>query len=198
MQTNEPGDMGGNGAVEAEQPAEIESTSTPEYKHDKRFEDAAAGRKKLNEGFDLWTKLLADRSLHASYAVIAGAWAIFGTADKLFGNTWAMMAVLVAVLYVGLALVINFLVVFLYRLQLNYARKDPKRWQEEWATSEDPESDWPWTAGLERVSMPYNWLKIVLPTIAVVCLAVAIIGTFDDAREINSAPPVATSWSLAV
>ena len=181
METRQPGDMGPNDAAGAEQPADIGDTNGSVYGHDERFPDAAAGRKKLNEGFDLWTGLLADRSLHASYAVIAAAWAIFGTADKLFGNYWAMKAVLVAVLYVGSALLINFLVVFLFWLQLKYARRDPDRWEREWATSKDPTSNWPWTAWLDGVSMPYNLLKIVLPSIAVVCLAVAIINSFGDA-----------------
>lgn len=194
VETGQPEDADTHDLAAAEQSTESEDTSTPVYGHDERFKDAAAGRTELNKGFDLWTRLLADRSLHASYAVIAAAWAIFGTADQLLGNFWAMLAVLTAVSYVGLALCINFLVVILFWLQQKYAREDPERWSREWADSKSPESNWPWTAGLERVPMPYNLLKIVLPLLAVIFLAVAIISYFGDTEEIVSPTQTAIRW----
>ena len=137
----------------------------------------------MQAGFDKWTSLLSDRSLHTSYAVIGATWAIFGTADRLLGNEWALAAVLLSVIYIGLSLSVNFLVVFLYWLQLKYSQKKPQQWQKEYEHSGDPESYWPYTKKIDSVPMPYNLIKIVVPGLAVICLIVAIASSDWQATE---------------
>ncbi len=151
---------------------------------DGRFKDAPAGKSAINDGFNLWTGLLADRSLAASYAVIAATWAVFGTADSLLNNRWALGAVLVSVLYIGFVLVVNFIFVRLYWKQFLYAKKKPERWLAEHEKSGGPESYWPYTKTIDDLPMPYNWAKLVFPLIAVVLLAVAIILSMIDGGSV--------------
>lgn len=170
-----------------------QTNESPEKAHgaDARFKDAGAGAMAVQDGFDRWTSLLSDRSLHASYAVIAATWAIFGTADRLLGNYWALWAVLLGVIYIGLSLTVNFWVVFLYWLQLKYSQKNPQKWEKEYQNSGNPESHWPYTKKMDSVPMPYNIIKIVVPGLAIICLIVAIASSDWKATEESKPTPSA-------
>ena len=141
---------------------------------DGRFEDAAAGQSAVNDGFNLWTGLLADRGLTASYAVIGAAWAVFGTTGALLDNRLALGAVLVSVLYIGIVLTINFYFVRLYWKQFLYAKEDPRRWQSEYEKSGESDSYWPYTKQIDELPMPYNRAKLFFPALAVILLVAAI------------------------
>ncbi len=164
----------------SELPADTTQPSETHAGPDARFKNAGEGTDAVQKGFNNWTSLLSNRSLNASYAVIGAAWAVFGTADNLMGNGLALLAVGLAVGFIGVSVLFTFLAALLHWLRLRHALSDPKRWQAEYQNSASVDSNWPYTKGIDRLPIPYNIVKILIPGAAVICLVIAIVNSYGQ------------------
>ena len=174
----------------SELPADTTQPAETHTGPDARFNNAGEGTDAVQKDFNNWTSLLSNRSLYASYGVIGAAWAVFGTADNLMGNGLALWAVGLAVGFIGVSVLFTFLAALLHWLRLRHALSHPNRWEAEYQNSASADSNWPYTKGIDRLPIPYNIVKILIPSAAVVCLVIAIVVSYG---EQVSEPKPATS-----
>ena len=141
--------------------------------HDERFDAPKDGLKALTSDHHTWSTQLGNRSVAASYAIIGAAWAVYNT--KITDHPLAIWAIGVAIFYLFLSVGITLWVIELLNCRFEYAQKDPNRWLEEWEHSANPESKWPYTKSIQRVTDWYHRFKAIAPIVAGILLILSFI-----------------------
>jgi len=134
--------------------------------NDERFAKPADGAKDVISYKDAWSTALGSRSVEACYAIIAVAWAVFGSAGKLSENTFALTAITIALVHIGLSLGVVLWVVELLSCRFSFSQKNPDKWKELWGDSANDDSPWPYTKTINRIGRVFQWAKFVLPSTA--------------------------------
>lgn len=140
---------------------------------DPRFDSPAAGLRELVKYKDDWSLDLNSKSTQASYAIIAAAWAVFGTQHVLFENWWALAAVSLALVHIGLTLIVHLFIIERLTRRFWFAQKNSEKWAEEWRQSGSPTSLWPYDKSIQRTGRVFHWIKVILPALAAVILIIS-------------------------
>jgi len=130
------------------------------------------GINRLNVLRNTWSSILTQKSLEAEYAIIGANWVVHGA--KLTEHTFALVSVAIAILHVGVYLLMAWFIYWLLDRQVDYALKDPARWEVEYERRKDPESNWPFTYAIDRTGEIHNDLKMLFPISAAVCFMMGV------------------------
>ena len=122
-----------------------------------------------------WTGKLTETSLQLSYAVIAANWAVFGSVDKLMGNRWAKISVVLVVIGLALSVAGAKWMGELHRGRIDHAETDRARWNVEFKLTAGKRDPWPFTAGIERLGRGMREAKTWLPLAAGVSFLMALV-----------------------
>lgn len=141
--------------------------------HDPRFPEPENGASALVKYKDSWTGSLGSRSVTASYAVIAGAWAVFGSELKGIQNPLALLAITIAIAHIGISLFLIYGNVCLIRDRFKFSQRKPDKWKKEWANSKSHKSRWPYTFWMMFISALFQFLNVLLPFLAATSLIFA-------------------------
>jgi len=139
------------------------------------YSSAGDGLKRVQEDFLYWTGRLTDSSSQLSFALIAGNWAAFGSLQKILGNPWAKVSLGIVIGTLALTLLGAYLMGQLHCWQIEYAGKNPAKWEEEYNRSYGRDNPWPFTRTIERIGRGMRELKTWLPLVSGVCFLIALL-----------------------
>lgn len=139
------------------------------------FENPGAALKAVRDSYDYWTGELTGMSLQLSYAIIAANWAVFGSVDKLLGNSWSKLSVGLVIVQLGLTAVGTKFMGELLCERIEYAEKNVQLWQSEFDANAKKSSPWPYTKKIESLAKIMREFKTWLPVIAGGSFIVALI-----------------------
>ena len=136
------------------------------------WESAIKGVEALVDDRNQWSKILADKSLQADYAIIGATWVVHGS--EISSNVLAVLSVFFAVLHIGVYLFFGWLMYSLLDKRLDFALGSADKWDKEYRTSADPSNHWPYSYGIDRLGELHNHLKMIIPLSAAIFWSASI------------------------
>lgn len=138
-----------------------------------QFESAGQALSKLSDDFNDWSSILTTRSIQAAYAIIAGNWAVHGSAQQIIANPYAKASIVVVFVFLAANLVATRLMIWMHYKQYMYAESDPERWEKEFSVCRTLRF-WPYTKGIDCLGIALRWLKTVAPLLAAILFLISL------------------------
>lgn len=88
-----------------EKNAENETKKPKGIEIKRRIENPGKALNELYTGFNDWSSIVTNRSIEASFALIAANWAVHGSADNILHNFWAKSSLITIIVFLGANLV---------------------------------------------------------------------------------------------
>ena len=142
--------------------------------NDSRFPQPENGSDKLVDYKVKWCSILRSRSSEACYAVIAGVWAVHGGSSEALCNTWALLALSVAFIHLGLTLAVAIALIEMLQRRFRFSQDNSCDWKGQWSKSAEAGSVWPYTQAIQRTGRWFHWAKLILPLLAAAFLIISL------------------------
>ena len=131
-----------------------------------KFNDAQEAYDDLNSSYNAWGEILTNRSIEASYAIIAANWAVHGGVNEIINNGCAKWSMIVVFVFLGLNLLGTRIMVGKLYNRAEYAEKDTKRWEDEHQACRSNPKYFPYTKFIDRFGVEMRGLKTSFPILA--------------------------------
>jgi hypothetical protein len=129
------------------------------------YDSAQAAVNSIRDDYFYWTGKLTESSFVLSLAVIGANWAVFGSVDKVLNNICAEISIALVILNLVISLIGNGLLGRWLLQRIDYAEKDPTRWQKEFNENAGRSKHWPSTQMIDDWAGYFRIAKIFLPVI---------------------------------
>ena len=138
------------------------------------YKDPQDAVKTLQEGYLYWTGRLTESSFALSLAVIGANWAVFGSVDRVLSNPWSEVSIAVVIVSLVINLFGNWKLGGMLRKRIEYAERDPVRWQKEFNEAAGKITPWPSTTTIDRCASALRFMRTFLPAIGGACFIIAL------------------------
>ena len=115
------------------------------------------------EAFNYWSSQVTTTSVQMCYAIIGANWVVFTSVGKILGNAWAMASLATVLLTLTLNMVSSLGFAEWMRRRFEKADKNRPGWDAEFEREKDKHGVWPYTEGVERMSVAMRYVKVLLP-----------------------------------
>jgi hypothetical protein len=139
-----------------------------------RFENPKAAAQEVVSAFNDWSSMLTNRSIEASFAVIAANWAVYGSAAAILAKPFAKWSIIAVIVFLASNLLMEWLMCCLLFARSQYAERDHNQWQQEYDETKGTPDPWPYTEGIENLGHGLRVLKAFVPLIAAVLFIVSL------------------------
>lgn len=144
-----------------------------------RFSNSSEASKELQDAFNGWSTGTPTFGRQMAYAIIAANWAVHSGVDgfnSLLSNHWAKCSLALTIGYLGVNLVMVWLMTILHRQRVDYCDSDRDRWDREYTTfttNMNP-SAWPYTTTIELLGQTYRTINLLAPLCAGVLFVISL------------------------
>jgi hypothetical protein len=97
------------------------------------------------------------------YAVIGANWVVFTSVGNILRNAWAMASLTTVLLTLTLNMVSSLGFAEWTRRRFEKADENRPGWNAEFEREKDKHGVWPYTEGVERMSVALRYVKVLLP-----------------------------------
>ena len=119
--------------------------------------------KELFESFNYWSSQVTTTSVQMCYAVIGANWVVFTSVGNILRNAWAMASLSTVLLALTVNMVSSLGFAEWMRRRFEKADENRSGWNAEFEREKHKHGVWPYTEGVERMSVALRYVKVLLP-----------------------------------
>ena len=138
------------------------------------YADPSEGLRAVRDDFNYWTGRLTDTSFQLSLAIFAANWAVFRSGNEILKNYGALTSIGLVLLSLAVYLIGARRMSELHRRRMEYAERDPKRWEGEYAATLGKSDPWPFTGEIEQSGKRLREARTWFPIAAAIALVIAV------------------------
>ena len=127
------------------------------------YDSAEDALKELFGAFNYWSSQVTATSVQMCYAVIGANWVVFTSVGHILRNAWAMASLTTVLLTLTLNMVSSLGFAEWTRRRFEKADENRPGWNAEFEREKDKHGVWPYTEGVERMSVALRYVKVLLP-----------------------------------